>query len=159
MVTVIIVSALVWIYALSGAARRDPPNKLSVPDFATAAEPICADAMAALDALPAAATASGPQERADVLDEGGAILSAMVDDGLRPLAPTAPARDAEMVQEWLSDWDTYIADRAGYADRLREDPDARFYVSEKERMQITKGIDDLAEVNEMPSCATPGDVY
>ena len=93
-----------------------------------------------------------------MLDESGAVLTAMIAD-LRPLAPTSPTRDAEMAEEWLTDWETYVADRAAYAERLREDPNARFYVSEKDRMQITKAIDNLAEVNDMPSCTTPGDVY
>lgn len=150
-------STLVWLYALSGAARRDPPNTLDDPAFAAAAEPICARARGAVDALPLAQETPDHRERASVVLEGNGALEDMIAD-LRPLVPT-DGRDAQMLGDWLADWERYLADRASYAERLATDPDARFYVADKGGgIQVTKAIDNLAEVNDMPSCATPEDV-
>jgi hypothetical protein len=160
-VVIVLGSALLWIYALSGVAREDPPNTLEDQAFAAAAEPLCAAALTDLRALPRAEQTPSPTERADVLDRSNAILRAMV-TSLRDEAPepgTVSDRDLSMIDEWLADWDVYVADRADFAQRLRSDEMARFYVTEKVKgLQITKAIDDLAEVNDMPSCATPGDL-
>lgn len=154
---VVLGSAALWIYALSGAAKQDPPNMLDDPAFGAAAEPICAAVLEQLDLLPRAEESNSAGERADVLDQSDVLLEDMVDD--LSTIPVESARDRAMTTEWVADWRTYIADRADFAARLREDEMSRFYVTEKTKgLQITKAIDDLATVNDMPSCQTPGDL-
>ena len=60
--------------------------------------------------------------------------------------------------EWIADWRTYLGDREAYADALRTDPEARLYVTAKDREQVTEYIDAFAADNHMPACATPIDV-
>jgi hypothetical protein len=79
----------------------------------------------------------------------------MVDD-LEPLAPDG--EDGEVVAEWIADWRTYLQDRRTYAEALREDPDARLFVTAKDHEQVTEYIDGFAADNDMPACATPIDV-
>ncbi len=156
-VVIVLGSLLLWVYVFSGVARKDPPNTLDDAAFGVAAEPICAEAAATLATLPRAEDSTSAAQRADVIDDANGTLTEMVDrlDELE----VSTARDREMTDEWISDWRTFIDDRADFAARLREDDMARFYVTEKPgRLQVTKAIDDLAEVNDMPSCVDPGDV-
>src|SRR4051794_28693101 len=74
---VVVASFLFWIYALSGLAKRDPPDSLQRPDFAERAEPRCATTAAAVAELPPAQTARDPAERADTVDAGTRLLRAM----------------------------------------------------------------------------------
>ncbi len=156
-VVIVVGSLLLWIYVFSGAARTDPPNTLDDAAFGVAAEPICADAVETLEELPRAEDSTSAAQRADVIDEANETLDAMVDQ--LDEIEVSTDRDTEMTTEWIADWRTFIENRSDFAARLREDDMARFYVTEKPgRLQVTKAIDDLAKVNDMPSCVDPGDV-
>jgi hypothetical protein len=147
---------VMWIYAFFGEVPV--PARLDDTAFPTAAEPVCARARAEIDRLPKAFETSDHRDRADVVDRGTAALDAMVRD-LRALVPAAqPTHDR--LQLWLDDWDTYLRDRRDYTARLRDDPAARFYLtqSEHDRSQINRSLDNFARVNAMASCATPEDV-
>lgn len=148
--------AWVFAYHLGGSWQEARPGQLTDTGFAVAAEPRCAIAMADLGALPPAWETTDPDMRAATVDDSVTILQAMVDD----LAALPAGQDQQRVDEWVSDWRTYVNDRAEYAERLRREPDTRFYVtqSDRDRRQITLAIDRLAETNGMPSCATPGDL-
>jgi hypothetical protein len=94
-----------------------------------------------------------------VLARANAAYAAMLDD-LDDLETLVPTRDERRrADEWLGDWRTYLGDRERYAEALRTDPDARLLVSEKpgEGQQITGWIDEFANANRMPSCASPTD--
>ncbi|WP_334145110.1 hypothetical protein [Rhabdothermincola sp.] len=155
-IVIILGSALLWIYALTRSPSQ-PPGSLDDPSFGAAAEPICASAQARLADLPPAFQAPEPAARAAAISSGTEVLQAMVDD-LRSIAPSRGTRDGDMVAEWLDDWQTYLGDRRAHAARLAEEGDVRFYVTEKEGRQITAPIDRFAQINHMPSCATPGDL-
>lgn len=148
--------AWVFAYHLGGSWQEDQPGQLTDAGFAVAAEPRCASAMAELRALPAAWETTDPDARAATIDDSVIILQAMADD----LGNIPAGVDQQRVNEWVTDWRTYINDRADYAERLRSDPDTRFFVtqSDRDQRQITLAIDRLAETNGMPSCATPGDL-
>ncbi len=148
--------ALFWIYAFSPLADRDNPDRLDVRTFPLAAEQVCAAAIAALEQVPPASEAIDPPDRAGQLDQSGAILATMVAE-LRTIDPEDPEA-ARIVSLWLDDWETYLGDRARYADRLRAGEDVAFVVTEKGGNQITEPIDVFADINDMPSCATPLDV-
>ncbi len=152
-----VVVAATWIWMLfiydPGRLIDELPDKA----FPTEAEQICADAVAEISELPPAQTTDDPIERADVIDDANTILSRMLGQ-LAPLVPSEPPESNEAVSEWLDDWATHIGDRQAYADALRTDPDARFTETPKGTKQISRAIVGYAEVNDMPSCAPPGDV-
>jgi hypothetical protein len=148
------------LYLAFGPGRQPPIDRLDDPAFAEAGEARCAEAVADVEALPGAGAAPDATERADVIDEADVVYATML-DGLEGDLGLAPAGDQrERAEAWLADWRTYLGDRADFADALRADPEARLLVSEKpgEGRQITGWIDEFANANRMPSCATPTDV-
>jgi hypothetical protein len=150
--------AAMWAYALWGPVQRTPQGRLASQTFPQQAEPVCAEAMLAIDALPQAFETPGNVERAQVIATANRSLAVML-DRLDRIAPTATGgADADKVTEWLADWRTFLGDREGYASRLADDPSARMLVSEKERRQVSEPVDYFARVNDMPNCATPGDL-
>jgi hypothetical protein len=148
-----------WVYVLFIYDPGLMIDELADRRFPLAAEEVCAAAVDELQELPPAASAATAVERAETVEVSNAILTSMIDD-LEPLAPQEPANVRDGVEEWLGDWRTYISDRQAYAANLREDADARFLESRKglDGRAITRAIDGFAQVNRMPSCATPDDV-
>lgn len=152
----IVTMAAMWGYALLWP--HEVPGRLDDTSFPMDAEPVCHRYRVQLDGLPRSISVRTPEERGDLVDQGTSILAAMVDE-LRGLIPTAdPPRS--MVTEWLADWEIYLEDRRDYAQRLRGDANARFYVTQSDRddKQITQAVDRFAAVNAMPSCGIPDDV-
>jgi hypothetical protein len=147
--------AVMWGFAFFGS--YESPGRLEDRTFPTAAEPICKVAKAEVDALPPAFVAKSATERADVIVQGSDRLDRMIAE-LRTKVP--PGDDAAGINQWLDDWGRYVLDRREYADQLRLDPNARFLVtqSDRDRSQITKGVDLFATVNAMGSCVTPTDL-
>jgi hypothetical protein len=152
----VVASFGLWVVALARIGVGDPPDTLANGAFPAAAEPRCAAALADIELLPAAMTARSATERAATLDQATDRLDALVGE-LHALAPT-DGEDAVTVRAWLDDWGTYLADRRDYATRLRSDERAEFQLSTRNGQGITRPMDNLAEVNDMPSCTTPGDV-
>ena len=147
-----------WAYALSGVAGNDVAGRLDDRSFGPTANPVCAAAKADIDALPRSFQTPEPGDRADVVDQGTARLRIMVDE-LRAL-PRPSGPDGDMIEQWLDDWETYLANRDDYTARLRVDRNARFYVTQREadKRQITLGLDRFAAINKMADCTTPDDV-
>lgn len=159
-VTTVLVVGMVgmWGYVLYlafGPGRQPPPDRLDDPAFAEAAQDRCDEALGVVAALPAASETTTAAERADVIDRANETFAAMLDD-LDELVPGG--EDGEIVREWLADWRTYLGDRETYADAVRDDPEARLFVSAKDRDQITEYLDAFAADNHMPACGTPLDV-
>lgn len=150
--------AYVLVYHLSGRWRQETPGRIADPAFAELAESTCAGALTEVDQLPPAFSANDAVERAATIEASNVILADML-ASLEDAAPLA-GPDQPLVEEWLADWRTYVADRADFAERLRDDPDARFYVTQREsdQRQITVAIDRLAKVNGMESCMSLNDV-
>jgi hypothetical protein len=143
------------LYLAFGPGRQPPPDRLDDETFAREAEQVCAAALDDVAALPRAAQADTAAERAAIVDQANERFARMLDD-LEPLIPDG--EDGEIVTAWLADWRTYLRDREAYADALRIDPDARLFVTAKDRDQITEFIDAFAADNRMPACGTPIDV-
>ena len=159
-VVVIVVVALVamWAYVLYlafGPGRQPPPDRLADPAFGRQAQATCEAALADVAALPPAVQAESAVERADIVAQANARFATMLDE-IEPLAPGG--EDGEIVAAWIADWRTYLGDREAYADALRTDPEARLYVTAKDREQVTEYIDAFAADNRMPACGTPIDV-
>ena len=150
-------SFLFWIYAFSGLAKRDPPDSLQRPRLRRAGRaPLRHDRRGGSTSCrpprPPGTRSSGPTPSTPA----PSLLRTMVAD-LRAMAP-ADGPDRALVLAWLDDWDTYLASRDDYARRVRTDPRARFLVDQRDRQAITVPMDNLATVNRMASCVTPGDV-
>lgn len=147
----------IWIYAFSGAARRDAPDLLDDPSFASRAEQICAEALADIDEMPNALDAVDGPDRGNQIRMTTTRLEAMLDELDALVGGTD--RDVEITTGWLADWRVMIQDRYRYADAIAVDDQAQFLVSdvgvsERPDRRLTR----LANTNAMPSCAAPTDV-
>lgn len=147
----------VWAYAYSGLADRPAPDVLQDPTFAAEAEPVCAAAMDRFDSLPGALDAADNAERSVQVVNSTEVLVAMVDE-LDTLV-AGPTGDRQMLEGWLGDWRTYIADRYRYAEAVAEDPRAPFLVTDIDGPEaLEKRIKRFAEENKMGSCSPPWDI-
>jgi len=152
----VLVIAFLWGWALFFPPSKTAPGTLDDRTFPDAAEQICTNAAAKLAALPKAFETTDARARADVIVNSNVILTGMIDE-LDALPSPDDTHDATNIDEWLGDWRTYIGDRANYATALENDPQARFYVTQKDRRQVTEPIDFFATFNEMYNCVTPDD--
>ena len=151
---IVLISFGPWIYRWSGFADRPFPDTLDDASFAIAAEPICA---AFVEDLPNALDARSLEDRATQVRVGTAQLQVMV-ESLSGLT-TGSVRDVELIGKWLADWDIYLSDRLGYADRIEVDENAVFYLTQIEGPErLEKRITRFALTNRMISCSTPGDI-
>jgi hypothetical protein len=151
---VVVASLALWFYAFVLASPH-MIDRMDDRTFPTAAEPVCRATMDQLKQLPK--TSPTPAERATVLRLSNDMLHGMT-TGLRTLVPT---ENAAGINLWIDHWNTYIQDRADFADTLAALPpggDAKFTETGIDGVQITRSIDHFAEVNTMASCETPGDV-
>ena len=153
----VLVIAFLWGWALFFPPSNTAPGILEDRSFPDAAEQICSNTAAELSQLPKAFQTTNPTERAVVVTESDVILSAML-DRLDALPRPADAGDAVNIDEWIADWRTYVGDRETYARALTTDPQARFYVTEKERRQVSEPVDFFARFNKMYNCVTPDDI-
>ncbi len=159
MVIMVLGIVLMWVYAFSGNFLGvDVPGRLQDKTFPTAAQPVCQAAVDKVNALPKAFETPDPQKRADVVDQASTYLEDMLAQ-LRAQVPAAQPQH-DIVTQWLADWETYVHDRRDYTKQLRVDPMARFAVtqSDRDKTQITQGVDHFADVNAMPACMTPDDL-
>lgn len=147
----------VWIYHLSGQGERDMPDRLDDLSWTREADEICAGYADRIAELPSAHSTPTAEERADVIDRATAEIEAMLEE-IEALAPTGDSRDARITAAWLDDYRVWVADRYRFADALRDDPGARFLVTEKAGRYINAPVDRFARVNEMEACMTFGDV-
>jgi hypothetical protein len=157
-VVVVVAMVAMWGYVLFlafGPGRQPPPDQLSDPAFGREAQAVCEATHDQVATLPPAVQAQSAAERAEIISLANAQFSAMVDD-LEPLAPAG--EEGDVVAAWIADCRTYLADREAFAEALRADPEARLYVTARDREQITEYIDAFAADNHMPACATPIDV-
>lgn len=153
---VILLIAAMWGWAFF-ATPRGLPGALENRSFPDAAEPICTKAAEQIAALPLAFTTTDHVARADVIAQANSYLSGMLDQ-LDQIVPSEPADESASIKEWLGDWRVYVSDRTNYAQRLQTDPEARFYVTAKDRRQITQPIDFFAKANLIYNCQVPSDI-
>lgn len=151
------VLAVMWIYVLF-IAKPPTPDLLDDRSFPTAAEPICAATLSAIDnAGLVNQRAASPQARGDLADRADAQLAGMVAE-LRTKVPAAgEAHDA--VSKWLDDWDQWLRDRATWTAKLRTGDDAQFLERQRESGEPnSEALNAFAITNGMKSCQTPGGV-
>lgn len=157
-VVLIVGTVVFWLWIFSGAPKRANPDRLDDRAFVERTHERCQELRRELDRLPDARIAEDAAERAAVLDRANVLVAAMVDE-IEADSPTT-GDDAERTRGWLADWRTYVGDREAYAAALRQDPDARMTLSENDALSdgVDKTIEVFSDVNDMPDCATPGDV-
>lgn len=151
-----LISFGVWGYAYSGYAGRRTPDLLESADFAAFAGPRCTATVAELALLPQPLEAVDNVERAAQIRVTNAVYTNMLDD----LAAGATGSDSDvgLINEWITDWRTYVDHRADYADRFELDGTERFYVSSVGRERLEKRIPRFANTNEIYDCITPTDI-
>ncbi len=165
-------SFVFWAWAFSPWARTENPARLDDRQFAQWADQRCAQAQAAISALPTARQAGSREERAEQVDRGTDEVESLVDD-LRTRAQASLSvstdgegpPDAALVGDWLADWDVYVSDRRSHSDRLRTadedtpDRELRFLlVDMTEGSTYTERMDGFSRLNNMDNCQVPGDV-
>lgn len=157
--TVLAVLSMVvfWAWILAGGPQKANPDRLDNRAFVQRTSRRCQKLRLDISHLPNAADANGARARAEVLDRANARVARFVD----AVAVDAPRSgdDAKSIDGWIADWRRYVANREDYARRLRADPKARLYVTRsKLGDSVDRTIEIFADVNDMPDCATPGDV-
>jgi hypothetical protein len=156
-VVAMLAMATFWAAIFAGVFRAENPDLLDDRAFVARTATRCDALLADLEDLPNAAFIDDAATRAEVLDEATDLVEAMI-DAIEADAPTE-GDDGRSVRGWLADWRTYVENRRDYARRLGEDPDARLYLDESlGGDSVDRPIEVFADVNDMPQCATPGDV-
>jgi hypothetical protein len=156
LIVAVIAIIAMWAYILGRWRNREGPTTLVDLTYSERAERLRAAARARIDELPPAATASTPQERAEVLNDANEIVAGLVAD-LHEVEPLVAA-DQQYVDQWMADWDSYLASRRAYASILASGRDDRFTVEAENGHPITQRMDGFADLNDMPSCFVPLDV-
>lgn len=147
-----------WIFAFSPWARQifQAPDQLADEVYVADIEATCAATVATLDALPSPRSASGPEERANIVENSNVVLVDMRND--LAVLPGGTDADRDLVMRWLEDWDILIADRVTHVERLRTEGDVRFLNTEADGIFIAERMSGFARVNEFRSCLPPGDL-
>ena len=157
-VVVALVLVLFWVWIFSGGPRKVNPDRLDDRAYVARIETRCQRLLTDLTELPPAAKSATARERADVLDQANVMVAAMVTD----IEAGAPAEgdDRDRLKGWFKDWHAYLGDREDFATRLRDNSNAQLLVSENKELHdsVDKTIEVFADVNDIPDCATPGDV-
>ena len=147
-----------WIYVFANGSSVEHPDDFDDAAWTARAETVCAAAQQAILDLPNAATVSSPEERAELIEPATVELERMLRE-LDALGPPATELGAEIVPQWLADYQLYLQDRRDWAAILRSGEDPPFLVSgTDEGVRVTDLLRTFAEVNQMPSCAPSGDV-
>jgi hypothetical protein len=150
--------AVWWIYVFANGSSVDHPDEFADDDWTARAEAVCAARQQAILDLPNAATVSSPEERADLVERATAELEQMVRE-LDALGPPATTKGAEIVPQWLADYELYLQDRRDWTEILRSGDDPPFLVSANANgARVTDVLTTFAEVNDMANCGPSGDV-
>ena len=155
---VAVVSMIIfWIWIFSGAPAKDNPDRLQDEAYVTQIEDQCQGLRDDLSELPNAAELETQAERADVLDDANVLVGEFIAE-LEAGAPTS-GDAAVTIEGWVGDWKMYLANREDFADRLRTEENAQLLLDRSELGDsVDKTIKIFSQVNEIPACATPGDV-
>ena len=154
----IVLSAAFWAFAFSPWARAifQAPDQIEDEDYVAVIEFTCARTLDKIDALPSPRSATGPEDRANLVESSNNLLHRMQAD-LATLDGGTKA-DRELVIRWLDDWDFYLEDRIDHVERLRTEGDVRFLNTERDGIFIAERMSGFARVNEMRSCLPLGDL-
>ncbi|MSW31792.1 MAG: hypothetical protein F2947_10400 [Actinobacteria bacterium] len=153
----VFVILFLWGWALFFPPSTKAPGTLQDRTFPEAADQVCTTAAGELALLPKSYQTTDPVSRSEVVAKSDVILNRMLDN-LKTIAPPADTHDGKNISEWLADWRSFVGNRESYAEALLVNPKARFYVSLKDKGQVTRPIDFFATFNKMYNCVTPDDI-
>ena len=147
-----------WIFAFSPWARDifQAPDQIADEAFVARIESTCAASVARLDALPSPRSADGPIERADIVEDSNVILTQLTDE--LAVLDGGTTDDQRLISLWLQDWEVLITDRENHVDRLRTEGDVRFLNTIVDDIFVAERMNGFARVNDILSCAPPGDL-
>jgi hypothetical protein len=148
--------AIFWLLILTGWFNTTSPDRLADRAWVQRAEQHCKVMQNKVNDLPKAQTAKSPAERASFIDEGTQIIRGLI--GQLTADHPATADEQRVVEAWIGDWQVYLNDRAAYAQRIQQDPNAQALFSERHGENVATAIDGFATINSMPDCATPQDM-
>ncbi len=154
----VVLTAAFWVFAFSPWARQifQAPDQIEDEVYNAALETRCAQTVALIDTLPSPRSATGPDDRADNVEQINAALIQMRVD----LADIEGGTDGDraLIERWLDDWDFYLEDRVNHVERLRTEGDVRFLNTERDGIFIAERMNGFGRVNEIRSCMPPGDL-
>lgn len=154
----VVLAASFWVFAFSPWARQifQAPDQIEDEVYAVALETRCAETVALIDTLPSPHSATGPEDRADNVEQINAALVEMRLDLAEIEGGTAD--DQVLIERWLADWDFYLEDRINHVERLRTEGDVRFLNTERDGVFIAERMNGFGRVNDIRSCMPPGDL-
>lgn len=154
-----LVMAMFWavLYLWPNSVIGKNPDTLADTTWVSQSSKICAPAAHTIKFLPNASSAKSAAERATLVDRGTATLEPMVAK-LDLLDPPASENDLKIVTGWLADWKVYLQDRRNFAAALRVNPKAEPLFTQIHGGWSSDAIDAMASANNVPDCATPGDM-
>ncbi|MCU1454812.1 MAG: hypothetical protein JWN46_2958 [Acidimicrobiales bacterium] len=156
---VVVILGLVgfWAWIFAGGPERANPDHMDDSAYVKRTSARCDAMNAAIGRLPPAMDSRTAGARADVVDRATAIIARTV-DAIEADAPKTGA-DHARTAGWIADWRTYLANRADYTVRLRQNPRAQL-LFDKNRAgdPIDQPIKNFADINNIPSCDPPGDI-
>lgn len=133
------------------------PDTLTDKAWVASSSAICTPVARTIKYLPNATSTKTAAERATLLDRGTVVLEPMVAK-LNALDLPSNVNDRKIVTGWLADWKVYLQDRRNFAVALRKNPKAQPLFTEVHGGWSSDAIDAMANANNAPDCATPGDM-
>lgn len=162
LLVVVLGLTVLWVYALVFAPRT-ATYRVADDAWRAEAERICTryeqQRVALADMGEGIIVDPTPQqmiERAAVVDRATDLLEAALDDVVA--LPLESERDRGLVADYERYYRTVIADRRVYTERLRSGDLQPYYETALEGGPVTNTVNDFTVVNELPSCAVPGDL-
>jgi len=144
-----------WAYAFFFAPSGNP-DRVESEVWLEEAEIICSQALGEIALLPLAKESKTPADRAEVVAQGTRVLEKMK-ARLADLSLDSE-KDKFNTDSWLSDWDTYLADRKNHVKRLNELGDIEPLLTATDGgKSVLERMNGFARVNDLESCIDPGD--
>ncbi|NDG10782.1 MAG: hypothetical protein EB111_02880 [Actinobacteria bacterium] len=152
--------AAMWVYALFFASK-EAVNKIGDEAWTQRADARCLVAKNERLALAdyRLIDEAGPQAlagRATLVDRATDTIERMLQD-IRETLPNDEKGQA-LIPLWIADYDTYVADRRAYAERLRAGDNSPFSETTTEGLPLSEKIATFAGDNRMKNCAPPIDL-
>lgn len=152
----VFVILFLWGWALFFPPSTKAPGTLQDRSFPEAADQICTTAAGELALLPKSYQTTDPVSRSEVVAKSDVILNRMLDN-LTTIAPRPIPTMVRTSRNGLRTGDHLLV-IANPTQKRFSSIRRRFYVSLKDKGQVTQPIDFFATFNKMYNCVTPDDI-
>ncbi len=148
-----------WAWAFSPWTTRGHPDRLDSDEYSVSAAAICENVFPdgewerGRNEIPSVAT---PEERSVLVRTSNVELRRLF-GGLQDLIVNQDLtfEDSRLISRWLGDWDSYIQDRAAWADLLSTGADEPLAITAVDGARSTDRINTFASINRMRACGIP----